>query len=179
MSGDNVGGSYSPYSQQPASTFNAVSAAGYGGVQQQRSTSPIVQRENVGQSLLNTYTSGQTVTPVTTSFENKTIPVSPQGAKVTFGGKQFTSQFTPQTQTQYQTTTSYVPPVNQYVAPVNQYQTYQTYQSYERPVEITPAPVITTQIQSQPIREEFQVEQRYEPARVSNKGSKVEASPIR
>lgn len=45
-----------------------MSAAGYGNIQQQRSTSPTIQRGNVGQSLLNTYTSGQTVTPVTTSF---------------------------------------------------------------------------------------------------------------
>lgn len=71
VSGDNVGGSYSPYSQQQqplSTTINAVSAAGYDSIQQQRSTSPTIQRGNVGQSLLNTYTSGQTVTPVTTSF---------------------------------------------------------------------------------------------------------------
>ena len=104
-----------------------MNAAGYGGVQQQRSTSPINQRGTVGQSLLNTYTSGQTVTPVTTSFENRPIAVSPQNnaAKITFGGKQFSSQFTPQTR--YEPTTNYVAPVSQIP---QTYQTYQNYQSY-------------------------------------------------
>lgn len=123
--GDNVGGSYSPYSQQPASSLNTVNAAGYGGVQQQRSTSPINQRGTVGQSLLNTYTSGQTVTPVTTSFENRTIPVSSQNnTKITFGGKQFSSQFVPQQQARYEPVTNYVAPASQY------HQSYQSYQSY-------------------------------------------------
>ena len=102
-----------------------MNAAGYGGVQQQRSTSPINQRGTVGQSLLNTYTSGQTVTPVTTSFENRTIPVSPQNnTKITFGGKQFGSQFVPQQPARYEPATNYVAPVSQYQ------QSYQNYQSY-------------------------------------------------
>lgn len=83
------------------------------------------QGTTVNQSLLNTYASGQTVTPVATSFENKNINISPsqqqqQATKITFGTKQFTSQYSPQ-------------PIatTNYTQPISQYQTYQnTYQSY-------------------------------------------------
>lgn len=115
VSGDNVGGSYSPYSQLGATTGNvsgyAVGQPVQGGVYQQGSLS---------QTYGNTFTSSP-VTPVTTSFENKNLTFGqPQTTKINFGGKQFSNNYTPATR--YET--------SNYVAPTAQYQTYQNYQSY-------------------------------------------------
>lgn len=102
------------------------------------------QQGSLSQTYGNTFTSSP-VTPVTTSLENKNVTYAqPQTTKITFGGKQFSSAYTPVTR--YENST--------YVAPSTQYQTYQSYQSYEKPVEIQPA----AQIQSIPIKQEVYVE---------------------